>query len=158
MPPCNGRGSCIQQCCCTCCEDEDYEIPSEVCSCGHRNHTHLIGGASESDVYCQEECPHNCQLVECHNFRLCGKKYPQEILDCHHGMCSDCAIMIGRIKFLDAKDDCPVCLENKDMIEISCGNHKVCLDCWKQMSETPDRPNPLTCPLCRESIWKWRRR
>jgi hypothetical protein len=89
---------------------------------------------------------------------MCEQKRPQNILDCHNGMCSDCAIMIGKIKFLDEKDDCPICMENKDMIEISCGNHKVCLDCWKQMSETPDRPIPLTCPLCRESIWKWKRR
>jgi hypothetical protein len=89
---------------------------------------------------------------------MCGQKRPQWLLDYDYGMCKDCAIMIGRIKFLDEKDDCPICMENKDMIEISCGKHKVCLDCWKQMSETPDRPSPLTCPLCRESIWKWRRR
>lgn len=157
MPSCNGRGSCIQQCICCCYEDEEYEVPSEACSCGHRNHTHLIGGTTVYDIYCKKDCPHNCQLVECHNFRLCGKKDPQELLDCHNGMCSDCAIMIGKIKFLNEKDDCPICMENKDMIQISCEKHKVCLDCWKQMSETENRPIPLTCPLCRESIWIWKR-
>ena len=156
MTSCKGRGDCIQQCICICFEDEDHDIPSEVCSCVHRNHTHLIGGTTECDIYCQTECLHNCHLVECHNYRFCKQKRPQHILDCHNGMCMDCAIMIGKIKFLNEKDDCPICMENKDMIEISCGNHKVCLDCWKQMSETPDRPNPLSCPLCRESIWKWR--
>jgi hypothetical protein len=89
---------------------------------------------------------------------MCGQKRPQLLLDCDDGMCKDCAIMIGRIWFLDEKDDCPICLVNKDMIEISCGKHKVCLDCWKQMSETRDRPIPLTCPLCRESIWKRKER
>ena len=158
MSSCKGRGDCIQQCGCICFEDEDCDIYSEVCNCGHRNHTKLIGGDTECDIYCKKECPYNCELVACHNYRMCGQKRPQSILDYHNGMCIDCAIMIGKIKFLDDKDDCPICMENKDMIEISCENHKVCLDCWKQMSETPDRPYPLTCPLCRESIWKWKRR
>lgn len=151
MSSCNGRGSCIEQCCCICYEYEECEVPSEICSCGHRNHIHL-----ENTEYCKKECLYKCQLVECHNFRLCGKKYPQQILDCHNDLCVDCAIMIGKINFLDEKEDCPICMENKDMIQISCGKHKVCLDCWKQMSEIEDRPIPLTCPLCRESIWKWK--
>jgi hypothetical protein len=154
MSNCEGRGDCIQQCCCICYEDEEDEVPSEVCSCGHRNHTHLIGGTTEFDVYCQKkECLHNCHLVECHNFRMCGQKRPRNILDCHNEMCSNCAIMIGKIKFLDEKDDCPICLLNKDMIEISCGKHKVCLDCWKNWSKTSSQI-PLTCPLCRNPIWK----
>lgn len=158
MSTCNGRGSCIQQCCCICYEDEDQEIPSLECTCGHRDHTHLIGGPNDYDVYCQSECVYKCELVECHNFRLCGKKYPQEQIDCYNGMCSECAIMIGKIKFLDEKGDCPICYENKDMIEISCEKHKLCLKCWKQMSQAKNRPFPLTCPFCRESIWEWRGR
>jgi hypothetical protein len=151
---CNGRGSCIRQCGCQCYDDEEYEVPSNVCRCDCRNHTHLIGGTTEFDVYSQIVCPHKCKLVECHNFKFCGQKRPQWLLDCDGNMCKDCAIMIGRIKFLHEKDDCPICMENKDMIQISCGKHTVCLDCWKQMSETEGRPHPLTCPLCRESIWK----
>ena len=54
MESCNGRGSCIQQCSFSCYEDEDCEVPSEVCSCGHRNHTYLIGGTTECDVYCKK--------------------------------------------------------------------------------------------------------
>jgi len=69
-------------------------------------------------------------------------------------MCLDCAIMIGKIRFLDKKDDCPICIENKDMIEISCKKHTICLNCWIHMSEINDRPYQLSCPLCRESIWK----
>lgn len=157
MASCTGRGSCFQQCCCICYDNND-EIPSEECSCGHRNHAHIIGGNLESDIYCQKECPYKCKLVECHNFRLCGKKYPQHILDVHNGMCTNCAIMLGKITFLDKKDDCPICMENKDMIQISCEKHNLCIDCWKQMSEIENNTVPLSCPMCRESIWKWKGR
>lgn len=144
MLSCEGCGDCIQQCGCECYDDEECDIPSEVCNCGHRNH----------EGYCSITiCPHKCKLVECHNYRLCGQKCPQKLLNSHNGMCMDCAIMIGRIKFLNENGHCPICLGNKDMIEISCGKHKVCLDCWKTWSET-SKQYPLTCPLCRESIWK----
>ena len=143
MSSCEGRGDCIQQCSCECYDDEEYDIPSEVCSCGHRNH----------EGYCKTECIYNCELAECHNYRMCRQKRPQNILDCHNGMCFDCAISFGRIKFLDEKDDCPVCLVNKDMIEINCGKHKLCLECWKNWSETSTQI-PVTCPLCRNPIWK----
>lgn len=124
MPSCEGRGECIQQ-------------------CSHRGH----------NGYCKSECPHNCKLIECHNYRLCGAKHPQRFLDCHNGMCLNCAIMFGRIKFLDKKDECPICLINKDMIEVNCKKHRFCLDCWKNWSET-SKETPLRCPLCRNPIWK----
>lgn len=149
---CEGRGECLQQCSCGCYDDEEYEIPSAICTCGHRGHAKLIGGTTECDVYCKNDCPHNCDLVECHNFRMCGQKRPKWLLYCHNGMCMDCKLSIGKIKFLDVKDDCPICFINTDMIEISCGKHKVCLDCWKKWSETSTQI-PLTCPMCRKSIW-----
>ena len=155
---CSGRGECITQCCCSCYDDEDCDILSEICTCGHRNHVQMTGGITECDIYCRVSCEYNCQLVECHNFKLCGQKRPLHILDCHNGMCADCAVMIGKIKFIDKKDDCPICMENKDMIEISCGKHNICVDCWKTMSEVENRSFPLSCPLCRESIWKWKNR
>lgn len=152
MSSCSGNGGCLPQCFCECFDDEDCEIPSSVCSCGHRDHPKLIGGTTEYDVYCKSECSHKCQLVKCRNYRMCSQKRPQWELDCDDGMCNECAVMIGRIKFLDVKGDCPICLDNKDMIEISCGKHNVCLDCWKEWSNT-SKP-PLRCFLCRESIWK----
>jgi hypothetical protein len=114
MSSCNGRGDCIQQCGCMCYDDEEYEVPSEVCICGHRNHKQLTGGQNTAYEYCKKYvCPYNCQLVECHNFKICGKKYPQHLLDCHNGMCTDCAIMIGRVKFLDKKKNAPFVWKTK---------------------------------------------
>ena len=154
MSSCNGNGHCLEQCMCICFDDEEYEISSETCRCGHREHTKIIGGKTEWDLYCKHKCDHDCNLVACHNFEFCGNKLPQWVLNCDNGMCNDCAISIGKIIFLDKKDDCPICLENKNMIQISCEKHTVCLDCWKTLSETEGRPIPMTCPLCRESIWK----
>jgi hypothetical protein len=150
---CNGYGYCILQCVCSCYDDEESEIPSENCICGHREHPKLIGGDTCFNVYCKEECRFNCQLIECYNFRICKQKTPQWLLYAHNGMCTYCAINLGKIRFLETKDDCPICMENKDMIEISCEKHKVCLDCWKQLSES-QTCIPMKCPLCRESIWK----
>lgn len=154
MSECKGNGTCLEQCCCTCYDDEECAIPSAVCTCGHRDHEHLTGGPGEFDIYCRSECPHNCELVKCHNYKMCGIKEPKWVLNCDHGMCHNCAVYFGRMRFLDVKDDCPVCMEHKDLIQVSCGKHNVCLDCWKHMAENRDGPFPLKCPLCRESIWK----
>ena len=153
MAECTGRGECFDQCCCICCDDEECEIPSEICSCGHREHKKFIGGDTECDIYCKEDCSYNCKLIECHNFRLCGQKRPQQELNWHNDMCMNCAISIGKIKFLDIKEDCPVCFENKDMIQVTCEKHNFCIDCWKKVEGCP-----RSCPLCRENIWKWKRR
>ena len=145
MSSCKGEGACFEQCGC-CCYDEELNIPSEICTCGHRTHG--------DSGFCNTGCPHSCKLIECHNYKMCGYKGPQRLLDSHNSMCMGCAIHIGKIKFLDEKDDCPICLINKDMIEISCGKHKFCLDCWKDWSENNIQAAPLTCPLCRNPIWK----
>jgi hypothetical protein len=103
--------------------------------------------------YSNNSCPNNCQLVECHNFKMCGQKRPKNILDCHRGMCFDCKLAYGKVKFLAEKDDCPICFNNNDIVEIMCG-HKVCLVCWKKWSDKSEAP--VTCPMCRKNIWPWK--
>jgi len=98
-------------------------------------------------------CPHKCKPVECYNFKFCSQKRPRVILNCNNGMCINCAVSLGKIKFLDKKDDCPICLNNKDMIEVTCGKHNFCLDCWIDWSKKSTKI-PLECPLCRKQIWK----
>lgn len=149
MDICDGYGRCIYQCGCECFDDEECEIQSEICNCEHKNHIKIAEG------YCRKECIHNCTLVECHNFKFCGSMRPKGILCCHNGMCMNCAVSIGKITFLNEKDECPICQDTKDLIEISCKKHKFCLDCWIKWSENIKK-SPLTCPLCSESIWKWK--
>jgi len=103
--------------------------------------------------YRKTKCSYNCNLVECYNFKLCKQMRPRWVLNCHNGMCINCAIMLGKLKFLDIKDECSICMEHKDMIEINCG-HTFCIECWKQMSETEGLSYPLKCPLCRETNYK----
>lgn len=162
MSSCNGRGECLQQCCCTCYEDDECNIPSLNCTCGHREHLILHGGPDAEDQYCQRECPHNCKLMKCRNYKFCGKKYPQQILDCRNGMCAGCAIQMGRHETTEDIQECPVCLENTTMIILEKCNHKICSDCWYQITkrgfdnvdeygrrrEEGDVYKP-DCPLCR---------
>lgn len=123
MSSCKGDGSCIIQ--------SDYD----------------------PDIYIYTVCPHNCQLVNCHNYRYCGQKRPQWVLNCDGGMCKDCAVMIGRLTFMDEVDECPICMESKNMVQISCGRHTLCLECWLHMSESTSS-YPVKCPLCRQGIWR----
>jgi hypothetical protein len=141
MTSCKGFGECFEQC--------EY-------NCDNQNHTHFNSGETDT-IYSQNECSHKCVLVECHNYKVCGQKRPAWVLDCHNGMCLDCALMIGKLTFLEQKDDCPVYMEHKEMVQVCCGKHTLCITCWLKMSEIqPDSENykPLSCPMCRTSIWK----
>lgn len=101
--------------------------------------------------YTRVDCS-RCELQECHNFKVCGQKRPQWVLHCNSGMCINCAISLGKLTILHKVDDCPICLMKKDLIRVSCGKHTTCIDCWKNWSTTCEPP--VTCPLCREPIWK----
>jgi hypothetical protein len=145
MSICSGYGECLTQCICECLDETGNPLVS--CICGHRQHIKFITGPTDGDVYCNGNCPYDCQPMKCHNYVMCEKKRPQYQLDSDGEMCRDCAIMIGRIKFLETRSDCPVCFENRDIIEISCGNHNICYDCWKEWTKKYNQ-FPLTCPLC----------
>ncbi len=152
MSFCRGNGLCLFQCVCTCFDDEECLIPSLLCICGHRSHTKLIGGEGFLYQYCNSGCTYNCQPKECHNFRFCQQKRPEWLLNCDNQMCKECAIMVGKINYLDEKDECCICFNNKVVIKIKCG-HIFCMECWTKWSESIN-VFPLTCPLCRNPIWK----
>ena len=133
MSDCSGQGECFEQCCgCNKEPGEEFDVCIFACSIKY---------------FREEACVHNCELKECHNFKICKEKRPEHILNNHGGMCVDCAMTIGKIKFLDQKGECPICLENKDMIQTTCENHRVCLKCWIKWSKK-------TCPLCRKGIFE----
>jgi hypothetical protein len=125
---CTGIGECLNQCDCEC-----YEI----CICEHRTHY----------GYCPSTC---CMPINCRNFIHCNKKLPKWVLNCHNGMCTNCAIQMGKHNTSDIIEDCPVCLENKKMIILKC-NHKMCNDCWYHITNNIEN----LCPLCR-NLNHWR--
>lgn len=135
---CDGSGYCIQQCSCQCDEDE-IDADDFVCNCEHSQHT---GG------YCPNRCNKNCQLKKC---RLCEHESPEWVLICRYGLCGNCYVAYGNIQFLDKKEECPICLETKEMVEIMCEKHLFCLECW--MSHC-NQATAAECPICRKSIWK----
>ena len=68
-------------------------------------------------------------------------------------MCVNCAVQMGKHRYTNQIEDCCVCLENKKMLILKC-NHKVCNDCWYNITEKGfgdeelEEYKPL-CPLCR---------
>lgn len=158
MTTCNGRGECITFCYCglygcICwthnCEDDNCMVNKCLYNCGH--HSGAPGPQMkwfrQCGVYGNNACPNKCDIVECHNYKFCGQKRPQVLLDYGDGICPECFDMIGKIKFLNEKAECPKCHINKDIIEISCKNHKACLDCWKAWFMVCEK-SPLPCILC----------
>ena len=139
MTSCKGNGECLRQCYCECFNEDTYEY-YETCTCGHREH--------------EGNCPSNCcSPVECKNYSFCKIKQPKWVSNCHNGMCMNCAVQFGRHKTTDIIEDCPVCLENKNIIILHC-NHKICYECWYMITKNgfgdddPEEYKPQ-CPLCR---------
>jgi hypothetical protein len=126
MTECTGKGECFRQCGCSCFEldDEDNEVMLDRCTCGHRNHVKFNGGTTQ---YCQTECKHNCVLVECANYKLCGTKYPQYILNAHNGKCLGCEL--NKITSNSGNAHCQICFSGQDIL--SYGNTILCLKCYK---------------------------
>lgn len=124
MSNCSGDGQCLKQ-------------------CNHRKH----------NGYCPSNCSYNCQLKECHNYWLCKEKRPEWVLNCHNSCCGNCAIEYGKMKEPNAEDDCPICMETKKLITVTCGKHNTCLECWKKIAENQEGDKPASCPLCRKNVW-----
>lgn len=140
MTSCKGNGECLTQCECECYNEETEEY-DEICVCGHRQH----------NGYCPSNC---CMLVECRNYKYCNVKQPKWVSNCHNGICSWCAVQMGKHIYTNQLEDCCVCLENNIIVILKC-NHKVCNDCWYKITnkgfddeEDCKKYKPL-CPLCR---------
>jgi hypothetical protein len=154
---CDGNGKCLTQCDCECyteysedSEDtdeyynEDTDEYKKVCVCSHKEH----------NGYCPTNC---CVPIECRNYKYCNVKLPNLYLLCHNGMCMNCAIQMGPHKYTNEMEDCCVCLENKIILILKC-NHKVCNDCWYNITKEGldiEEYIPPLCPLCRNlNNWK----
>jgi len=159
MTSCKGRGECITYCeCglygCMCwqhsCEEANCEVNKCLFDCGHHSGTPGPHWKwyRQCGLYNNHGCPNKCDIVECDNYKFCGQKRSQAELDCYNGLCPECNNYIGKIKFINEKDECSICHVNKNMIMISCENHKACVECWKKWHIESDEV-PLPCILCK---------
>ena len=99
--------------------------------------------------YTKIPCIKQCTMNACENYILCKNKRPQWILECNNGLCGYCVMRIGKLSSAPS-DTCPICLDVKPLVKINCGNHTVCLDCWKGWADTCQRS--VSCMLCRKVI------
>jgi len=77
MDTCTGDGTCFQPC------------PHH----GNLDHPKFFGELTRQIVYCKDIiCHNNCQLQECKNYKICLQKRPLRLLNCHNGMCMNCAV------------------------------------------------------------------
>lgn len=87
---------------------------------------------------------------------------PQWVLDEYGGNDIWCAMgntMFHKKVFLEIIDQCPVCYEDKYMVEFGC-KHNLCFECmWsiytnqqKQNERISFLQSDVLCPLCRDPI------
>ena len=123
---CRGFGECLEPCKCNCNIESDlYEDTHNPCTCGHRPHQGY--GASF-------DCMYGCELMECHNYRMCKVILPQYVLNRNRGLCLECVDRFGKLKWQEMSMACPVCDCKKEMIELICGQHVSCILCWRSNS------------------------
>lgn len=135
---CNGKGECLLQ--------DDYY--------GYYKNPDMI-------------CNYNCVPINCKNYELCGKSFPEQYQK-GEGTCLNCDIIFGKwnggkgILQLSDIEECCVCLENKIHISLPKCNHKLCIECMRKIyfneeDEEDDEGNIIkegnvalgNCPLCR---------
>ena len=144
MSECHGH--CFSHCSCDCEEN--------TCRCGHRFHEKIVAGPLDTDIYCKDtQATCSCSLIRCHNYQYCKRSMPSFFINMNNGMCIYCAVYMGKLYFDKKNEQCPICLETKEVVTISCQKHSFCLECWKKYTEANIT---VTCPLCRENIWSWR--
>jgi len=142
---CTGDGRCLTECNCV------YLKRTKDCHCFDYTHEHLKG----SNVrFCKTDkpCNFNCHLKKCETFNYCGKSYPEwyYIYGLTTGdQCNGCGIY--KVKFINEKENCLICSEDKYIIETDC-NHRFCLDCLQNMNGYENENLDSPCPFCKRSI------
>jgi hypothetical protein len=148
MEVCAGDGHCISQCFRAGCETMTHMTDG-----GGR-------GGSVTHVYCNQGCPWQCRLQPCHNSPICGRSCPAWLLAVNDGLCAGCAVIFGRLRFIES-GVCEVCTGvsadtkgatcKQEMLALPCGMHTVCSPCWIRHARKAGQTYPITCPCTRTS-------
>jgi len=130
QPICTGDGSCLIICphVCTC------DITGDNCDC-HQGY------------FCPKKCVYACPPRNCKNYNFCNNQIPQWLYNINGGLCTlSCKYNLGPLKLLITDDQCTICEDVKQNIQIFCG-HKLCFVCWKKITIEISR-----CPFCRRTV------
>lgn len=141
---CSGDGSCLIE-----------------CKCQHRSGEFTIkcDGPCVNGYIVSPLCPHNCtpdvlDLVKCPNYEFCGNWGRQQIFACFEGLCSECAIGIGKLlRFTTNELECPICVDiPRKLVILDChDSHTICTNCWKEIYNKRTEKY-LSCPFCRKDV------
>jgi hypothetical protein len=128
------------------------------CTCEHRFHTEApcdprcskkLGKVCPNTVPCKSyPCKVNSYAPnECRESRL-----PAWVLDCNEGLCTNCAVTIGRIEEEKTENDmCMICFEPMSAKAALQCRHQVCIACYVHLK----RRNHLICLSCDDDATTW---
>lgn len=78
-------------------------------------------------------------IIKCKNYIICNEDIPISFIHKNEYICTSCDINFGpwrggkgKLKILE-KNDCIICYENKEQIELPKCNHSLCIDCFKKI-------------------------
>ncbi len=111
----------------------------------------------------RNECFHNCSLMSCPNFEICGNdKLPECLLSCHGGICLLCEMHFGvslEKKNHETPQQCPGCREDfSHLYKLPQCTHQLCTSCiriihYERLGGISNRNNK--CPLCiPKDLWE----
>lgn len=140
---CQGRCYIAFACECACFADCDCD---DECNCSHSAECELEhSDHKECVVYCKlaNTC---CPLIKCSNYFICNNKIPEYVSIRNEGICDGCYFAFGHLTEIISEEECGVCLEKNNNVQLVCG-HSTCTDCMeKWFQENEDR----SCPFCRQ--------
>jgi hypothetical protein len=130
-----------------------------ICEVCNSEYPESFDCGDSQDWFCRRCVRENPQLLErrkCKNYDICGAEMLSVSMDKIPGqnMCFECWASRGELKKTYSPEECPVCMDEKLLVELSCHNtHKICLECLDKTNESKHVTN---CPLCRKSIGNWK--
>lgn len=106
-------------------------MSSDITPACHGDGSCLQQSFSPNDYIYSFPCVHNCKPLPCYNSFVCNRICPLWCLNIHGGTCINCAVSFGKLYF-NGTNECPVCLDNKDLIKLPNCSHAMCSDCFKR--------------------------
>lgn len=101
-------------------------------------------------------CVHNCKLIKCPNYKLCGSNYTERYGKCHQNRCVKCNYLWGNkdLEFIES-GECPICFNDQvELIKFPSCIHLSCINCFKTMYFTNNNDDEMhdKCVICKKPM------